>query len=336
MRRPDAYAYALARVYAKRSYMLTKPQLEALAKSISYHQALRSLATTSYAKYVEDAEGLIEVERGLVKSYNDLFNELVGLVRGAAREFIEACRRKHELEVLKALLRAKLAGLGREEALRNIVPVGSFTHEVCERFLSARDATAAAMMIDDPLLRGSVLDAVRKAMEESTPLPVELAVDSHAYAMLGKAVEGLKGMDRDWARRLIGEEVDVKNFVACLRLRSLGLRDYVRYLLPYKLRFTAQLAEKVVQAPTMGEAVAAVSHLWELPAKASTVSEVEDLLQRRLLHVNEAAFLHYGFHVGLLQALLNLKYFEVRNLKVILIGKSEELPSDEIIARLVL
>ena len=335
MRRPDEYAYALARVYAKRSFMLRRSDYEAMAKAVSYHQALRHLAATPYAKYIGEAEAIADVERGLAKSYEDLFSEVVRLASGKPRAFLEAVKYRHELEALKAVLRAKFAGLTREEALRNIVPIGRVTQELCERMLGARDVASAIAMVWDEALRSSLLSALEEAEDLRNPYPIELAVDRHAYQVLGRACEELKGMDRDWARRLLGEEVDAKNVVACLRLKSMGIKDYQAYLLPYKLRFTVERASRLMAAPTIGEAVAMVRDIVG-EVKASTVPEVEAHLARRLASINSSVFLHYGFHVGLIYALLNLKFFELRDLKALLIGKSEGLSAEEILSRLVL
>lgn len=336
MRRPDAYAYALARVYAKRSYMLKAEDFENMARAISYQQALRYLASTSYGPYIASAEEVMDVDRGLAQSYNDLFEELTRLVSGKAKAYIELSKYKHELEVLKAILRAKFSNVPKTEALRLIVPVGRYGPEVCEKLIGARDTSTAIFMVQDEELKGRLHVALKGAEELKSPYPLELAVDRYAYGLLGKAVEELKGLDRDWVRRLLGEEVDLKNFMVCLRLKSMGVKDYKNYLLPYKFRFTVEMASKAMSAPTLSEALTVVKDLWGEVPKATSLTEVEAHLLRRLAKVNAAIFLHYGFHVGILQALLNLKFFEVRNLKALLIGKSEGLPAEDIMSRLIL
>ncbi len=335
MRRPDQYAYALARVYAKRSYMLKPADYEAMAKAISYHQALRHLSTTFYAKYVAGTEELPDVERGLALSYNELFDEVSRFVSGKPRAFLELVKYRHELEVLKALLRAKFAEVPKNEALRNVVPLGKFNQEFCEKLLGARDVTTAISLIQDEALRSTLLSALKEAEELKNPYPIEVAVDKYVYQLLGKTSGELGGLDREWIKKLLGEEVDTKNLMICLRLKSMGVKDPQIYLLPYKYRFTVERATRVMAAPTVGEALAAVRDLIG-EVKYTSLSDVEGYLLKRLASINASVFLHYGFHLGLLFALLNLKFFELRNLKALLIGKSEGLPGEEILSRLIL
>jgi len=335
MRRPSQYAYALARVYAKRSYMLKPADYEAMAKAVSYHQALRYLSTTSYAKYVAGAEELTDVERGLALSYNELFNEVSRFVSGRPRAFLELVRYRHELEVLKSLLRAKFADVPRDEALRNVVPFGRFNQEFCEKLLRARDVATAISLIQDEALRGSLSAALKEAEELRNPCPIEVAIDKHAYQLLGRASDELRGLDRDWVRRLLCGEVDAKNLMICLRLKLIGVKDPKAYLLPYGHRFTVERAARVMAAPTIGEALALVRDLVG-EVKYTSLSDVEGHLLRRLASMNSSVFLHYGFHLGLPFALLNLKFFELRDIKALLIGKSEGLPGEEILSRLIL
>jgi vacuolar-type H+-ATPase subunit C/Vma6 len=68
----------------------------------------------------------------------------------------------------------------------------------------------------------------------------------------------------------------------------------------------------------------------ELYEKEPDITQIEALADRYIAHQSFKEFTGYSFHIGIALAYLNLKFYELRNIKASIIGKYENIPVQKI------
>ncbi len=330
------YAYGVARVRAKRAFMLKPEDYEALLRAPNIHQALSHLRSVSdLGTDIPQTEDMYEIEKYLTNRFVEILRTLTKSVEEkTARAFLERVLMKYEYETLKALLKAKFLEVPESEATLMALPLGRYSGALYTSLLSAKNIDQAIDLVPEAELKVILKEASREARSLKSPLPIEVTIDKWLYTQLYELTERLKGDDKKWAKHLLGIEIDVKNILVLVRGKVLGLQPSVieKMWLPlcYKLSFdvkslATQPLSSILQAIAAGYYGKAVSPLTR------DVVEVEKGLETLWVKENEKVFLHYPFTLGLIYAYANLKYAELKDMRALLFSKIMNLPPQKVL-----
>ena len=345
--RADRFAFLYSRARALKSQLLTKAEYDAMIKARDVQDALRMLATTPYAPYLpkaEDGVDLIRVEHGLMEAYASLYRSLMlsSAITRAAKNLFSHLYSRFDYAALKSLLRAIYSGVSEELPLYYITPTSLFTTEVCEAILKRRDPRAVLLYIASP--------SVRKALEESlivcdklgSSLPAEVALDKLFYTTVWRLRINLEDYDRRSVSRIVGTEVDVANMLIVLRCKAMELSasETQEMLIPIRYRISAEL-ENALSSPSVMDAmrslasglysVAITADVLKSCEKEASITPLEAALRAFTLRENLAAVADYPFQAGPIMAFLNLKQYEIWDIRAILVGKANDIPPQEIV-----
>ncbi|MEM4700007.1 MAG: V-type ATPase subunit [Candidatus Nezhaarchaeales archaeon] len=344
-KRLETYAYAVARLRARKAFLLTSTDYESLLKASSLKDALLVVSKSPiYGRYLKgiEEEGIEVVERRLREAYLKLLNEVKLMIRGPTAFFLDSIILKFELESLKTVLKAKALNIPASEALKFVIPAGRFTQVKLAELLGAKDLIRAILLIEDEELQKKLLMASEKVKEYGSTLPLEAAIDKHAYMSMSMGIEKLPELDREWITKLFGTEIDLKNVVLLVRsyLLKVGLEDYKEYIMiPFFYRVESDDLIKLLASPTIDaliQALASQVHYGGLLLKAGRdPATMEREAQRYMVDEYRKVFMQNPFHMGFIYAFLNLAYLELKNLIAIIVGKHERLPSETIAELLV-
>jgi vacuolar-type H+-ATPase subunit C/Vma6 len=228
-----------------------------------------------------------------------------------------------------------------------IVPAGELNATKCMEILKNSAGVRDVVKLVSDLEYGPVLEnALEKYDKTGELLALEVAVDRHVYSRIWKAIKKLRGLDGRIARTILGLEIDSMNIRVILRLQEAGIsQDQAReYLIPISEVFGQKGLEGAMQAK---EARSTIEQLLEA-AKVSlardhqqllkdlireyethkSLSHLETVLDRGLLKTSLRMLKRYTpfFNIGVILAFLNLKWFELRNLRIIIKGAEEKMP----------
>jgi vacuolar-type H+-ATPase subunit C/Vma6 len=325
------YAYSIARVRAKRAFMLKPEDYEALLRAPNIHQALAHLRSISdFGRDIPQTEDVYEIEKHLANRFVEILRPLIeSVTEGPARDFLGLVLAKYEYETLKALLKAKFLGIPESEVVLMAPPLGRYSGALYTSLLSAKNVDQAIDLVPEAELRLTLREALREAGTLKSPLPIEATVDRWLYTRLWGLAAKLRGDDKKWAKHLLGIEVDIKNVLVLVRGKFLGLQPSIIekawlplcYKLPLDLKSLAsQPISSILQAIATSYYGKAVSPL------ARDAMEVERALEMLWIKENEDVFLHYPFTLGLVYAYANLKYVELKDVRALLLSKLMNLP----------
>jgi len=341
------YAYINAMVRGMKTRLLDKERFYTLIGSRDLKGLLHLLEDTPYRsdvhRIMEDISP-ITVEQVLMENFIRTVENIIEISPRDLKEILKKLLQRFEVSNLKLVLRAKHSGLGFPDIQSKLLPLKRFGKEMC-RLLLERTNT-----IDDvvDLLKPSPYgEALRQSLVEyrlrGTLLPLETALDKLVYQTLLNSAYKLGGLDGKIAREIFGSEVDTVNIKTAIRCKLLGveLDIYQNYILPRGFVFDEEYLVKAYTSPGIEKLFEAflvhpyksyIQRGFEDYRKTGSLMRLEVELEKALANVNREICHKYPspLHIGVVLSYLNLKWFEVKNLRTIMLGKLSKIPSEKI------
>ncbi|NIU83498.1 MAG: hypothetical protein GWN64_08490, partial [Candidatus Thorarchaeota archaeon] len=128
------------------------------------------------------------LERAFLKNFMRTCKEIMKHSPKSISFLLSTILMKFEANNVKAVLRAKKAELGVDEALRYVIPVGRLDEARCRKILeSSKSVTDMGESLSD-LEYGPVLKGVLVEYEETGVFPLlEVALDKYVYGRIWRA-----------------------------------------------------------------------------------------------------------------------------------------------------
>jgi len=314
-----------------------------ILKRTPYHSEVSTLTAQEL-----DAAHL---ETALLKSYMRTCEMVMEHSPKTVRLLVSWYLKKFEVENIKTILRSKIAGVGVEEAMKYITPVGKLDDGNCRRILEkARNVRGVVGLLLDLEYGFVLMDVLREYEKNGDLLLMETAMFEYIYTELWRAAEKLRGLDEKIAKTVLGVELAALDIKVILRSKMMGLNEeqVKRYLVLYSRLFDERRLGEAIREVDVGACIAALKIASRLPmtrdfqymlndvkkeyTASRSLTRVERRLDESLLETNLRMLKRYTqyFNIGLVLAFINLKWFEVRNLRAIMKGIEEKVPSDKI------
>ncbi len=264
---------------------------------------------------------------------------------------------KFEADNIKSILRAKSAGISVDEAMKFIIPTGRMDERRCRSVLeNSKNIMDVIELLSDLNYTDSIKDFLEDYEETGILLLIEASLARSIYKQIYKAIGKLKGKDRKIAQTVIGLEIDSMNIRVILRGKSLGIdEDQIKHsLLPASEIISKKELENAIKTKDITSSIesllatakynSVIDYQYMLTAllreydSSHSLSQLELVLDRSLLKTSLRMIKKYTpyFNIGLVLAFLYAKWFEVKNLRVIVRGVEDRIPPDRIEALLIL
>ena len=338
---------------------LMEPKEIANLVGMSLHHISSMLEKTPYKAEISETStkelSSNSLEEALLKNFINTCEELMGMSPKRIRLLLSTFLMKFEADCVKAILRAKKAELDANEAMKYIMPVGRLNEARCRKTLEISENIADVVESLSDMEFGSVLEKAFAVYEkEKNFYLLEVALDRHVYSKIWRAIGKLGGLDKKIARTVIGLEIDSANVKTILRCKAMGIMDYQirRYLIPVSDVFSEKELEQLIKEPDIQSLIDSLVRLAkntmardyrytfaELQKQdVISLTTLETILDRGLVETSLRMLKRYTafFNIGLMLAFLNLKWFEVRNLRAITRGTESGIPPDRVKKLLIL
>jgi len=297
----------------------------------------------------------ISLEDALLQNFVKTCEELVEFSPKGIRLLLSTFLMKFEVDCVKGLLRAKQAGLTVEEAMKYIMPVGKLDEERCRKTLEISENIADVVESLQDMEYGAVLKKAFAVYEEKKSFYLlEVALDRHVYSKIWRASGKLSGLDKKIARTIIGIEIDSANIKTILRCKAMGISEdrIRRYLIPVSEVLGEKELDEVIREADMQSVINSLVRLAKRAlardyryifteiqeSHVTSLTTLETILDRGLVETCLKMLKRHTpfFNIGLILAFLNLKWFEVRNLRAIIRGTEAGIPPDRVKKLLIL
>ncbi|MFX1363272.1 MAG: V-type ATPase subunit [Promethearchaeota archaeon] len=299
----------------------------------------------------------LSLETAFLKNFIRTYEKIMEWSPKDIRFLLDAVLKKLEVGNIKAILRAKVANISVDEALEYITPIGRLDEIRCRKILEGSNNVndLVEQLLD--LEYGLVLMDVLKEYEKTgVLLLLEVALDKYVYGEIWRATEKLKGLDKKIAETVLGIEIASVNIKVILRCKTMELSEdkIKRNLIPISGVFEEKELEETVEAADNDAFIKRLSTIPKLSlardyqymltdiqreyAASRSLSQLEIALDKSLLKTNLRMLKRYTqfFNIGLILAFLNLKWFEVKNLRAIVKGIEDGVPPNRIKKLLIL
>ena len=342
------YAHISARVRGLKTRLLRRDDIYALLGCKNLHEIVRYLETTTYRKEIEEILvnklNALVLEHALIKNFLRTMDIIIEESPKHVRDIIIEFIRKLDINNLKVILRAKEYGLSPLEIAKYLLPLKEFNEDICEHLLKH------SKNIEDivKMLKGTIYyEVLSLSLTEyrmlGSLLPIEVALDKFVYERLWDKSRKLSGLDRKIVEEILGTEIDTINIKTTLRCRlaHMDIEALRRFLLPmgYILRerdFIKALSEEDIESCFRTLAIYPYNRALIIGLdsynRTKSLLRLEIELERTLVEINKNICIKYPhpFHIGIILSFINLKWFEVRNLRAIVVGKEAEVPAERI------
>jgi vacuolar-type H+-ATPase subunit C/Vma6 len=295
------------------------------------------------------------LEDALLRNHIRTIGEIRDIAPKDIRLMLSSYLLKFEVECMKSLLRVKKANLSVDEGMKYIFPTGRLTENRCKKILKNTENVGDVISSISDLEYGLVLE---KALElyKKTKIFHLLGVflEKYVYFKIWESIEKFRGLDNKIAKRIIGLEIDFINIKNVIRFKELGIdiEQISKYIIPFSellnqtnineiLTFSNRksLINSLIKIAKKSRAIDHLYAFKELDNSiAKSLSEIEKNLDREFIKTNLRIIKRYTqfFNIGILLAFLNLKWFEIKNLIIIIRGSELGIDSEKINKLLIL
>lgn len=347
--RKGNYAYACARIRAKKSALITRDSYPKLLM-MDLNEIGRFLGETQYqvemAELASRYSGVDLIEIGTSRNLARTYQQVLGFCSGELKEMVGRYLARWDEWNVKTILRGKYYGATAEEIMEDLVPAGELDEDF---FRSLIAMESVAEVLEAARKKGGVRipDEIMSAYEETGALePLEEYFDKVYYSRLCAAIHGKRKPERLFLS-FIQKEIDITNLRTLLKLKREGVP--VERMRMYFIEGGKELG---IDEVTRLSAVESFDQMLDELAKFSFYEHIKDALEdakktkslikvmlalQRYL-VKQAETFSHRFPLSILPILdyMIRKKVEVDNIRIIARGKESGLDADVIKGLLVM
>lgn len=325
----DRFAYAVGRVRAMETRLLDRGKIERMVEAKSADEALKVLGESEYAEYLADLGSVHEFEKILDAELRRIYLELRKI--SPEKELVAVFAKKFDYHNLKVLFKANKLGEKRDELL--VPDVGNIPLTELIRAVSDDDYSNLP-----PRMRQAAEKLADLFRLEPDPQQVDILLDR---AMYEEILETVKSLKSPFLTGYFTNLTDLLNIRTYLRVRRMnGSKDFLeKALLPAgdvdmtKLVQIQEPLEVLVDRLMFGPYAQVVEDGIQTYQKTDTLTRYEKLADDHLIkYIKQAKYVTFGPEpiVGYLLAKEN----EFKIIRIIMVGKINQLPVEEIKERL--
>lgn len=349
MGRKGNYAYACARIRAKKSLLLRKDNYPKLLM-MDLNEIGRFLGETQY--HVEMAElasrysGVNLIEIGTSRNLARIYRQVLNFCSGELKNMVSSYLARWDEWNVKTILRGKHYGATVEEIVEDLVPAGRFDEEYLRSLIGLESVSD---ILDAVGKKGgsAIPNEIRASYEDTGTLePLEEYFDKIYYSRLLESIRGKKRPERLFLA-FIQKEIDINNLRTLLKLKREGIPfERVRiYFIDggkeLRVNELVRLAgiesfEQMLDELSRFSFYEQIKDVLEDAKETGSLTKVMLALQRYL--AKEAEKFSHQFPLSILPILdyMLRKKVEVDNIRIIARGKESGLDADVIKGLLVM
>jgi V/A-type H+/Na+-transporting ATPase subunit C len=322
------YAYAVGRIRALETRLLDRSRYERMIDANSAEETLKVLAESDYANAVGEMAGVHDFESLLSNELRNTFNTVLKLSPNPKE--IAALALRYDVHNLKVLFKEKFLGIKSDL----IIGAGTLDPEKLEIAINEDDFRD---------LPEKLRQASEKISEEfplnRNPQLIDLALDQVLYSQLLEEADKNKS---EFLKGLFKRQIDLVNLKSLIRVKRMGLdREFLRkVLLPGGMLPLDRLISLVDEPLESIITSLAMSDYSELVGEGvrdwidrGTASRLEKLSDDYITnYLKRGKWTPFGPEplIGYRWA----KEMEIKNIRLILVGKINKLPAEAIRERL--
>ncbi len=322
------YGYAVARIKAMETHLLDQGHFDRMINAATAGETLKVLSETAYSAALAELDDVHNFETILAEELRYAFNTVLKI--SPVPELIGMLALRYDIHNLKVLFKAKYLGIKSDL----LIPVGSLELSKLEHAVGEDNF----LLLPDKLRRAA--GAINEDfMLNRDPQVIDLILDRVLYEQL---IDSAREHQAPFLEGLFIRQIDLINLKTLIRVRRMGLgRDFLaRVLLPNGSLAVERLAAMIEEPPESLISMMALSDYADLVSEGvrewsekGSASLLEKLADNYITtYLQEGKWVPFGVEplVGYLWA----KEIEIKNIRIVLVGKINGLPAESIRERI--
>lgn len=323
------YAYPTGRIRAREIKLLDSSRFERMLEVASPEEAYKVLTEADYGFGGEAAGDFHSFEALLSDELKKTFLLLYEIA--PQTEVIKAFQRRYDFFNVKVLLKAELQGV---ETPSILIETGTFGKDEIVRIIRERDYEELT-----PVMRDAILNVYDVFSRMHDPQAIDLLLDKASFSQFSS---DLLNIDNAFLQSIAKITIDITNIKMYVRARAINkTKDFLKKILldggEIPVELYIENAEKPVE--TLSEALRETKYRdvvkkgLDIYREKENVSGLEKLLDNFLMEfLYQAKLITVGVEPFIVY--LYAKETEIRNVRIIMTGKINNLPADLIRERL--
>ena len=338
------YGYINAKVRGLRSRKLSEEEYHFLLTAQNLMAFLCYLKTTPYGSVLSAPEKIIQqlpsLELQLARPLMEDYGKIAHALRGhKEQEVIRALYSRFEASNLKLLLRARFAGLEREQVAHLLYPLGNLSKLSWDALWTARTFAEVGNQLRPSRFGETFQHALPQFEAQGKLFPLEIALDFSCFHSLLQAVSFLGGRyDQTATQKILSPYLDMLNILWIIRLKTeygASPEETINYTLPAGDRLPLSRLNKLARAEDIVTFISVLPQpLQREVAGGRNWDTIHVRLETWFLKILAGSFTGSPFHIGISISYLLEKEIELASLITILQAKAQGMTLEETIKRI--
>lgn len=336
--------YASVKSYSKRGQLLQKTDFQTLAESRDLDELMTRMKNTIYSDAVSEVQKPFTshgIESALRSSLADMHYS-IARTAGDANIF-KAYYMKFIVSNLKLVLKGKALGKPQEEIEAHVNLHAEELikqRDIVVKALAAKDLEEAVASLNSAGFGEEIAKAAALYNDKKDMQVFDAYFDKILYQQLGNARKNSRDLD---ASKLIGLEIDFYNILSVIRGKFWGLDEqHIQDLIATETSSAPkELLGRMMAAATVRDAFGELSGskykglVPQVENELDAVAEFERAFEIEIYNAAKNSFTKM-FSFATTIGIIKLTEFEIRNLSAIAYAIEQKIPTDTIMAKLVL
>ncbi|EJG08009.1 V-type ATP synthase subunit C [Methanofollis liminatans DSM 4140] len=345
---PAPYIYVSTRMRVRKAKLIPREEYLRML-NMSLPEITRLIGETEYKREIDELSssfsGINLIEVALSWNLAKEYQEILKITPSGLMRFVQIYLRHWDIQNVLTILRGKVQGMKPGKIKEVLIPAGELDRATLDHLLNEDSPERIVDSLKDRPFGAVLAAGITEALETGSFANLENELYKKLYArMIAEAKEGIKGGYEFLG--YIQMEIDLKNLINLFRFRAQNAGEEVRELLiPGGKAFTVDELQRMSAIEDLNEFIDAarkktrdpeLNALFDELGQKRPVHEVEVLVTKYQLKQMERLSKLYVFSVFPILAYLEMKKYEVTNLRAIARGKEYGLPNERIQGYLVM
>lgn len=325
----NKYLYSVTRIRALETKLIEKSKLERMIEAKDGEEVFKILSETEYAVLISELSGVSDYEtmlaKELVRTYS-LINQI-----SPSPELTNIFLYKYDIHNLKVLLKSSFLG---EENDYLLIDIGTIPINKLKEYVKEKDYSEL-----NPIIRNGIENINNSFSYKADPQVIDFILDKSLFELMYKTAYESKSMFLvDYLKSLI----DLTNIKSLIRLKDIGLgRDYLEKVIidngkldkGFFVEMFDEPTEMLIEKLVVSDYHKVIEEGISSYLKTKRLTKFEKLSDDYVFEIaKRGKYIAFGIEpiIGYILAKEN----EIKAIRMIMVGKINEIPNEVIRERL--
>ncbi len=329
------YAFINAKIRARKSMLLRAGDYERLLQAKSFEDFMRMLGATQYSDMIarSTTSGFTLEDFGYMLSseFSRESAKIAQYLHGKSQEFLKYYNYYFLFDAIKSVIRGIHVHVPPDEIRRYLIIPEPKDLKIIDNLLRAHSVEAVIELLPWSKLRSKLNAVLPQYQELNSTIPLEIAIERHYYETIQDlAYELLSKNDAKKAMQIISLKADSINTLTMIRGFNLNIsKELIKSMLIGSPKNISMFAAIIDHANSIMD----IFNLMDLTSlrplankiraiyeETKSLSDIERPIDEHFVQNATKEFLGDPFNIGVVLGYIILKYYELKNIRIIGIG----------------